>query len=86
FPIEDKDIKSEILTILKISLSDNLKARELTKDGTYLRKKGKSGDKKIRSQIELHDYFSERNRKKENLVKRAFIPRMNPDDDEEKII
>lgn len=82
FPIEDKDIKKEILTILKISLSDNVKTRTLQGDGTYSRKKIKSDEKTIRSQIELYDYFIERNKRKENAIKHLFIPRMNPEDEE----
>jgi len=85
FPIEDKEIKNEILTILKICLSDNEKARELHSDGSYKKRFTKSNEKKIRSQLDLYQYFLERNKRKEDEIKHMFVPRMNPDG-EEKLI
>jgi polyphosphate kinase len=37
FPVEDQDIQKEIMHILQIQLSDTLKARVMTKDGSYRR-------------------------------------------------
>ena len=39
-PIYDKDIKKRLIRNLNIMLSDNVKAREMTSDGTYRKKKG----------------------------------------------
>ncbi|OHD24927.1 MAG: hypothetical protein A2086_05020 [Spirochaetes bacterium GWD1_27_9] len=83
FPIEDEDLKKEILTILKISLSDNVKARILQSDGRYTRKKPDS-DKIIRSQVEFYHYLAEKNIEKKTS-ETLFIPRKNPDE-EEKIL
>ena len=49
FPIQDKDMLSEIKEkMLKIHLADNVKARELMPDGSYVRVKTKG--KRFRSQ------------------------------------
>ncbi len=51
FPIEDTDIKHRIIhEILGITLSDNVKARELNADGTYTLRTPAEGEEVIRSQ------------------------------------
>ena len=51
FPILDPDMMAAIRdNILNICLSDNVKARVLQPDGTYVLRKRKSGEKKLRSQ------------------------------------
>jgi polyphosphate kinase len=54
FPIENTDLKSRIIKeILFTYLSDNVKARLMQPDGSYVRVKPKDGEKPIRSQSEL---------------------------------
>jgi polyphosphate kinase len=55
-PIVDNDLKKELLEILKIQLSDNVKARIL--DPEFINNYVSSPDKKqIRSQQEIHNYL-----------------------------
>jgi len=56
-PIFDPAIKKELLEILDIQLSDNVKARKLEKDlqNEYVQAKG---DKKVKSQIEVYKYLA----------------------------
>ena len=56
FPIEDKIIKSRIMTILKIILADNMNARILDSHGKYHRAICDAGNK-IDSQHELFDFM-----------------------------
>jgi polyphosphate kinase len=55
-PILDEQIKQEILTILKIQLSDNVKSRilDVNYNNIYVSSQGK---KKIRSQQETYNYL-----------------------------
>jgi len=54
FPIENTDLKSRIINeILLTCLSDNVKARLMQPDGSYVRIKPKDGERPIRSQSEL---------------------------------
>jgi len=80
FPIEDEDIKKEIMTMLKIIQNDNLKARELLPDGRYIFKKPEKNEKPIRSQIALYEYFKEKNINKEKEIRSKFIPKMKPEE------
>jgi polyphosphate kinase len=50
FPIEQTDLKQRVIEILKITLADNVKARELLPDGTYRRVKPAEGVAVLRSQ------------------------------------
>jgi len=54
YPIENTDLKSRIINeILLTYLNDNVKARLMQPDGSYVRVKPKDGEKPIRSQSEL---------------------------------
>lgn len=54
YPILDNDLKSRIMDeILMTSLMDNVKARLMQPDGSYVRRKPKEGERSIRSQSEL---------------------------------
>jgi len=54
YPIENTDLKSRIINeILLTYLNDNVKARVLQPDGSYVRVKPKDGQKPVRSQSEL---------------------------------
>lgn len=51
FPVLDKEMMIRIRDdILNVTLNDNVKARELRSDGTYVARKRGSGDKQLRSQ------------------------------------
>ena len=50
FPIEDERLKRKIMTVLDLMLRDNVKARELQSDGTYVRVKQKAKQKRLDSQ------------------------------------
>ena len=51
FPVLDKEMRVRIRDdILNITLNDNVKARELKSDGTYVLRKRAGGEKKLRSQ------------------------------------
>jgi polyphosphate kinase len=51
FPVEQTDLKQRVIEILKITLADNMKARELLPDGTYQRVKPTEGMPALRSQL-----------------------------------
>lgn len=67
-PIYDKDLKKELLDILKIQLSDNVKARLLD---SKLKNEYVSNDgmEKIKSQVEIYNYLIEK--KKNALLQQA---------------
>jgi polyphosphate kinase len=50
FPIEQADLKQRVIEILKVTLGDNVKARELLPDGTYRRVKPPESTPTLRSQ------------------------------------
>jgi polyphosphate kinase len=50
FPVEQPDLKQRVIDALKITLADNVKARELLADGTYQRVKPAEGVPPLRSQ------------------------------------
>jgi polyphosphate kinase len=53
FPVEDESLKNEVISIVGLSLSDNIKRRIAASDGTY-QKPSRRGQKAIQSQIEHH--------------------------------
>lgn len=74
FPVEDEKLKEELIHILHVQLSDNVKAHILQEDGTYVKP-----DKRGKVLVASQDYFCmeamERSRKlEEKTVKRTFIP------------
>lgn len=59
FPVEDEQIKARLLDeVLRISMMDNVKARELQPDGTYKRLAPRDGEAPLDSQT----WFMERAR------------------------
>ena len=58
FPIEDEELKQELKTQLLLSLSDNVKRREVGPDGVYVRP-GRRGKEAIHSQMEHHKRTAE---------------------------
>ncbi|MBA4191142.1 MAG: polyphosphate kinase 1 [Planctomycetaceae bacterium] len=59
FPIEQPDLRQRVIDILKVSLSDNVKARELLSDGTYRRVKPAEGVPPLRSQQRFMEQAAE---------------------------
>jgi polyphosphate kinase len=57
-PINDKDIKNELLKMLEIQLNDNTKARIITAENSNEYKKTDL-DIQVRSQIDIYNYFKE---------------------------
>lgn len=52
FPIEDENLRAEIISAMEISLADNVKRRVAAPDGTY--KKASRRSPQIHSQLEFH--------------------------------
>lgn len=50
FPVEQADLRQRVIDILKLTLADNVKARELLPDGTYRRLKPSDDAPAVRSQ------------------------------------
>jgi polyphosphate kinase len=80
YPIEDNKLKSRIIDeILWTYLNDNVKARVMQPDGSYIRRQPKEGEKAVRSQsalIAIARSGGVRSAPYEELVKR--IGRKNP--------
>ncbi|WP_226576519.1 RNA degradosome polyphosphate kinase [Halobacillus litoralis] len=55
FPIHDQTIKSRLMKILTVMLSDNVKAREQLNNGEYHHVKREKNVERINSQMELYD-------------------------------
>ena len=54
YPIKNDDLKTRILNVILMTyLNDNVKARLMRGDGSYIRIKPKDGEKPLRSQFEL---------------------------------
>jgi len=56
-PIYDNKIKKELKTILDLQLSDNTKARIIDKEQSNNYKLALAGEKKVRAQDEIYNYF-----------------------------
>ena len=74
FPVEDPDLKKEVMEVLEIQLADNTKAQFLQPDGTYERL-----DRRGKTLLCAQDYFCEKAQEraqKETKVPdpRVFIP------------
>ena len=74
FPVEDPQIKQEVMKILQIQLDDNVKAHILQPDGSY-----EKIDKRGKTLLCAQDYFCQEATeratiKKNNLDQRVFIP------------
>lgn len=74
FPVEDENLKRQVMHILDIQLADTLKARILKKDGTYERV-----DKRGKELLSAQQYFCEEAVKIEKIknstnTNRVFIP------------
>lgn len=75
FPVEDKKIRGEVLSIIKVMLADNVKAHFLQPDGTY-KKIDKRGKTLVCSQEYFEQKADEESKLKEQKLPntRTFIP------------
>ena len=73
FPVEDKLVKKEVLSVLTSALDDTVKARLLKPDGTYERVSSKK-KKLMRSQEVLYRAAYQAMESQERKKKRLFIP------------
>ncbi len=76
FPVEDIDLKKEIIDILNVQLADNLKSYYLQTDGTY-----KKQDLRGKDKIGAQDTFCKRAMEQANKGKnpkdtRVFVPKL----------
>lgn len=77
-PVEDPAAKQKLLSILKVHLQDNVKARRLMPDGTYERVKIGSKSEKIRSQDELYQRVTEALQEARSASTMTFEPHRAP--------
>lgn len=75
FPVEDEDLKREIIEILSIQLADTLKAHFLMPDGSYAKQ-----DLRGRDKLEAQAYFCKKAMNdagvdSKKTVSRVFVPR-----------
>lgn len=76
FPVEDENIKKEILHVLDLEFRDNVKAHILQPDGTY-EKQDKRGKVLVNSQMEFCKEAQQKAKKQKREEKkhtRVFIP------------
>ncbi len=74
FPIENEQLKKEVVHVLKIQLLDTLKAQIKQPDGTY-EKIDRRGKQALSSQEYFAEYARRQNTSKEDPVHdRVFIP------------
>jgi polyphosphate kinase len=59
FPVEQPELKQRVIDVLKTTLADTAKARELLPDGTYRRVKPPDGQPPLRSQTRFLEQASE---------------------------
>lgn len=79
FPVEDEDLKSEVIEIINIQLADTLKAHVMQADGNY-----EKLDLRGREKLEAQDYFCKKamgNAKKieTDIAPRVFVPKTKTD-------
>ncbi|MBA4067929.1 MAG: polyphosphate kinase 1 [Isosphaera sp.] len=59
FPVEQPDLRQRVIDILRTTLADNVKARELQPDGTYRRVRPADGEPVLRSQQRFMELAAE---------------------------
>lgn len=55
FPIEVESLKRRVKEVLHLQLEDNVKARVLNSEGVYTSVQPAAGEKRVHSQLQLHD-------------------------------
>lgn len=74
FPVEQPELKKEVMHILEIQMSDNIKRRLLLPDGTYVKI-----DRRGKTPVSAQEYFCEEARRRaavpvDPMNSRVFIP------------
>ncbi len=74
FPVEDPELKKEVMHILKVQMTDNIKRRLLLPDGSY-----EKIDRRGKTPLSAQDYFCQEATRRASLSKdpmdsRVFIP------------
>lgn len=59
-PVDDPMLKNELIEMLNIQLADNCKARLMNDKATNVYKKPADGEKPLRSQLEIYNYFHQK--------------------------
>nr|MDE7431761.1 polyphosphate kinase 1 [Lachnospiraceae bacterium] len=73
FPVESRNLKEEVINVLKIQLADTLKAHVLV--GDHYEKVDKRGKTLLSSQMYFYEHAREIENKTNNEQGRSFIPR-----------
>ena len=74
FPVEDPQIKKEVMNILKVQLEDNMKAHVLQPDGLYVKPDRRGKTPRLCPGVFLPGSAGKGKRNKAALDKRVFIP------------
>ena len=74
FPIEEPDLKKQVIELLEIHLRDNIKARALQEDGSYGRVEPAKGDARINSQLAVWRLRERAARAREGPIRGAARP------------
>ena len=72
FPVEKSELKKEVIHILDIQLSDNVKAHIMGKDGVY-KKADRRGKKSVMSQMYFCNETEDRAKVKDNKIKKTRV-------------
>lgn len=81
FPVEDEAVRKEVQDIIRLTLSDTVKARLMQGDGTYKRV-DKRGKDCIHSQLLFYDMAYNKNKADTEKERDIFIPMMKPVEEE----
>ncbi|MDX1948549.1 MAG: polyphosphate kinase 1 [Pirellulaceae bacterium] len=77
-PVEDPPLKSRLVGVLETYFEDNVKARHLQPDGTYVRAKTPRGKKRRRAQESLYEDAVRRIKEAEQSRQTTFEPHRAP--------
>ncbi|MBO4997914.1 MAG: RNA degradosome polyphosphate kinase [Lachnospira sp.] len=82
FPVEDEDLKEEVIHVLEVELNDNVKAHLMQSDGSYVKP-----DRRGKEAVNSQDYFCEQAKQHRVVEKRKdkhiFEPITAPETEEE---
>jgi polyphosphate kinase len=78
FPVESMPLKKRIRHILDVFFDDNVKARVLQPDGSWVRKERSKGEKPVRSQQFFYDEAREYAQAREPANRKEFSVRRKP--------
>jgi polyphosphate kinase len=75
FPVLQESIRTEILSALRLYFADNVKAHALGPDGTWARRQGGKGEKRVRAQEALYEAERKRKEMSDREPQREFAVR-----------